>query len=65
MSQTLTIKPRDGLQVRQPDGRRLPEAGATVTDHPYWRRRLRDGDVVKTSARQVAKATGQANQNKE
>ncbi|WP_018169091.1 DUF2635 domain-containing protein [Thioalkalivibrio sp. ALMg9] len=55
MSQTVFIKPRnrnpnkpgDGaLKVRQEDGRHLPEAGREVSLTSYWRRRLRDGDVV-------------------
>lgn len=43
------IKPAPGRQVRDPVTRQLvPEAGFDVPDHdPYWRRRLRDGDVIK------------------
>lgn len=56
MKKSITLKPRDGLQVRRPDGRVLTPAGETVPDSPYWRRRLRDGDVVKTTAKRQAKA---------
>ncbi|UEX76990.1 DUF2635 domain-containing protein [Sediminicurvatus halobius] len=40
------LKPRDGLQVRKPDGRVLAAEGERVALTSYWRRRLRDGDVV-------------------
>lgn len=54
------LKPaNDKLKVRRPDtGEYLPAAGASVELNTYWRRRLRDGDVVKASApRQTAAKT--------
>lgn len=48
---TLDVKPikRDGMVVivRQPEkqNRVMPEAGDTVPDNSYWRRRLRDRDI--------------------
>lgn len=44
------VKPRDGLSVRCPvKGVALPKNGAEVPDNTFWRRRLNDGDVVRTS----------------
>ncbi|MBC8722132.1 DUF2635 domain-containing protein [Paraburkholderia sp. 31.1] len=41
------IRPATGVRVRDPDLRDfLPDAGRVVPDSVYWRRRLRDGDVV-------------------
>lgn len=55
-------KPKDGvLQVRQENGEVLPAAGRTVTLTPYWRRRLRDGDVVRAKP---AKGKAPANADK-
>lgn len=51
---TLNLKPREGLLVRHPDGKHLASKGESVPDIPYWRRRLRDGDVEKTSKAAVA-----------
>ncbi len=47
MSKFLSLKPaRPGLIVRDPQTlAALPDAGADVADTPYWRRRLKDGDV--------------------
>lgn len=47
------LKPAEGLKVRQPDGQVLPEEGKEVELTTYWRRRLRDGDVV-----EIKPATG-------
>lgn len=49
MPESIKIKPaRAGLIVRDPDrqGRPLDELGEQKPDNQYWRRRLRDGDVV-------------------
>ncbi|ECY3258281.1 DUF2635 domain-containing protein [Salmonella enterica subsp. enterica serovar Alachua] len=45
------VKPARGKKVRDPFKKTLlPENGAVVSDtDPFWRRRLRDGDVVKAS----------------
>lgn len=45
------VKPVTGRAVRDPvRGKMLPETGATVPDSLFWRRRLRDGDVVIATA---------------
>lgn len=41
----LRIRPVAGRVVRDPDLHDLITATRTVPDSPYWRRRLRDGDV--------------------
>ena len=48
----LKIKPaKPGLLVRSPSsGRPLPANGAEVHSNSYWRRRLRQGDVVVVKA---------------
>lgn len=54
--QELYLKPRDGLQVRKPDGRVLAAAGERVALTTYWRRRLRDGDVLEARPARKPKA---------
>lgn len=45
------VKPASGRQIRDPvRGKMLPDEGATVPDSLFWRRRLRDGDVVLATA---------------
>ena len=47
----MIVKPAAGLKVRDPDLKDLlPEEGRNVPDSTYWRRRLRDGDVLITRA---------------
>lgn len=42
----MKLKPTAGRAVRDPvKGTLLPATGAEVGDSPFWRRRLRDGDV--------------------
>lgn len=63
---TIFVKPaREGLIVRDPITKQImPADGKEVTDSTYWRRRLRDGDVVK--ARPPKKVANSAsNPNKE
>lgn len=44
---TLFVRPVPGRAVRDPDtAKPLPAAGATVPNSQFWRRRVRDGDVV-------------------
>lgn len=46
----MKLKPADGRAVRDPaKGKLLPEEGAEVTLNAFWRRRLRDGDVVEVT----------------
>jgi len=44
--QTLCIRPVAGRVVRDPDLHDLITAARSVPDSPFWRRRLRDGDVA-------------------
>lgn len=44
---TLHVKPAEKRAVRDPATMTLlPERGRDVPDNAFWRRRLRDGDVV-------------------
>ena len=65
----MKIKPAEGRAVRDPVKRTLlPADGATVTLDAFWRRRLRDGDVVEVTdaaeatipAKSTAKASSPA-----
>ncbi|MPW30461.1 DUF2635 domain-containing protein [Agarivorans sp. B2Z047] len=38
--------PKAGLVVRDLHGRRLPVKGAVKTFSAFWRRRVKDGDVI-------------------
>lgn len=42
------VKPNDGCAIRDPFKRELlPKEGAEVADNdPFWRRRVRDKDVI-------------------
>lgn len=52
------VKPNPALTIRDPDLRDyLPEEGREVPDTHYWRRRLRDGDVVSVSAPKASKVS--------
>lgn len=43
----MRVKPAEGRAVRDPLTKALlPAAGRDVPDNQFWRRRLRDGDVV-------------------
>lgn len=45
------LRPAPGLTVRDPATKQpLPAEGAEVADTPFWRRRLRRGEVVKATA---------------
>jgi hypothetical protein len=55
------VKPAPELLVANPEARppmprHLPAAGAEVPDTEYWRRRLRDGDVVEAPPETTTKA---------
>lgn len=48
---TIFVTPAAGLKVRDPKGGHLPAGGGPVDPRdPYWRRRLRDGDVRQSAA---------------
>lgn len=44
--ETLRIRPVAGRVVRDPDLLDILAAPRTVPDTPFWRRRIRDGDVA-------------------
>lgn len=47
MSETIRIKPRAGLIVRDPETFQiLATEGEVKRNSQYWQRRLRDGDVI-------------------
>ena len=47
------VKPAAGLKIRMPERqmRHLSEVGEPVEMNEYWRRRLKDGDVVKVDTK--------------
>lgn len=54
---TLHIKPRDGVTVRDPrTARALKKSGEKKPRNTYWLRRLRDGDVIDLDAKTEARA---------
>ncbi|WP_233872500.1 DUF2635 domain-containing protein [Paraburkholderia adhaesiva] len=62
---TLRIRPVAGRVVRDPDLHDLITAPRTVPDSPFWRRRVRDGDVTldlspPTAPRAASASTQQA-----
>lgn len=50
MSNMLNVRPGDGLQARKEDGSVMPKEGCQVPNTSFYRRRLRDGDLVKLEA---------------
>lgn len=51
------LKPADPkIKVRKPDRKHLADDGENLPDTPYWRRRLRDGDVVTARPQKAAKS---------
>ncbi|MPW31795.1 DUF2635 domain-containing protein [Agarivorans sp. B2Z047] len=40
------LTPKAELVVRDPHGRRLPTKGAVKPFTAFWRRRVKDGDVI-------------------
>lgn len=58
MSKRITVLPAVGRAVPDPEaGDLLPTEGREVSDSPWWRRRLADGDIT-TKAAKVAKPQG-------
>ncbi|MEC5343660.1 DUF2635 domain-containing protein [Brenneria populi] len=56
----MKVKPTAGRAVRDPvKGVLLPESGAEVGDSPFWRRRLRDGDVELVTEKSSRAKTGE------
>jgi len=54
----MKLKPADGRSVRDPvKGTLLPADGADVVVDAFWRRRLRDGDVVEVIATATTSST--------
>lgn len=60
MSDTVTLKPQPGVNVRKPNGQHLAEAGEAVVMDGFWKRRLKDGDVSLVGNSPVKPATGAA-----
>lgn len=57
----MKVKPAEGRAVRDPVKRTLlPADGADVTLDTFWRRRLRDGDVVEVTAEAEASTTAKS-----
>lgn len=55
------LVPKPGLLVRDPiTGRALPEGGEEKPLSPYWRRRIKDGDVSQGRAKAQAAAPRRA-----
>jgi hypothetical protein len=51
----MRVKPAEGRAVRDPLTKQLlPAAGRDVPDNQFWRRRLRDGDVVSEGEAEAA-----------
>ncbi|MDL2306627.1 DUF2635 domain-containing protein [Desulfovibrio sp. OttesenSCG-928-C06] len=57
MSKVIYLKPaRPGLNVPVVgENTRLPNYGQPVTDSPYWRRRLREKSVLRTTPEDIAR----------
>jgi hypothetical protein len=56
---TRFLKPAAGLIVRDPaTGQPLAQDGEAKPDTTYWRRRLRDGDVLPAPAPEPAQTKG-------
>ena len=46
--QKINVKPRAGILVRHEDtGKPVKEAGEAVPNTAYYRRRIKDGDLIK------------------
>lgn len=54
------VKPNDGCAIRDPFKRELlPKEGAEVADNdPFWRRRVRDKDVIVVDKKNDIKQKG-------
>lgn len=46
MIETLNVKPAEGIQVRKHTGEQIPVEGCTVPYTSYYRRRIKDGDLL-------------------
>lgn len=51
----LHVKPAEGRQVRREDGSIIPAEGAQVPNSTYYRRRIKDGDLVKVDSKTAKK----------
>ena len=59
MTKKEIIKPKDGLQVRKPDGTHLKKDGEKIELNSYWRRRLADGSIEVIAAAKPTKTNKQ------
>lgn len=58
---TMFVRPADGLKIRDPEtGNYLPETGQIVPRSSFWLRRLKDGDVVESTAPSASAAEQEA-----
>jgi translation initiation factor IF-1 len=55
MDNKLHVKPAEGRQVRREDGTVIPAEGDRVPNTTYYRRRLREGDLVKVESKTAKK----------
>ncbi|TAN60476.1 MAG: DUF2635 domain-containing protein [Magnetospirillum sp.] len=57
MSEKMYLRPAPGRVIPDPaTGRDLPDHGDAVTPSRLWRLHLRDGDVLTTTAEEIAMA---------
>lgn len=58
---TMFVRPADGLNIRDPEtGNYLPKTGQIVPRSSFWLRRLKDGDVVESTAPSASAAEQEA-----
>jgi len=62
---TIYVKPREGLRIRQENGKPLPADGGQVPLNSFWRRRLRDQDVLAAQPPRKPKAKAKSTDTKE
>lgn len=55
MTEMLDVMPEKGRQVRKEDGSIIPAKGCKVPNTSYYRRRLRDGDLVNKAKKTTQK----------
>lgn len=42
----IQVKPKAGIQVRTEAGKPIPTTGMAVANNSYYRRRIKDGDLL-------------------
>lgn len=57
MAEKVFLKPQSGMKIRMPETNgHLPDEGMELELTHYWRRRIKDGDVVKVQPPKDKKA---------